>query len=160
MSNVVSLHDAVAERGRLAANDKTVVFTNGCFDLLHVGHVRALEEARALGDALIVAVNSDGSVRRLKGAGRPVVPAAERAEIVGALECVDLVTIFDDSGPERLLAILKPDVHCKGGDYASADLLPEAALVGAFGGRVALVSHTAGRSTSALLRAIARRAIP
>jgi rfaE bifunctional protein nucleotidyltransferase chain/domain len=159
MSNVVSLEDAVKERVRLAMDDKTVVFTNGCFDLLHVGHVRALEEAHALGDALIVAINSDESVRRLKGAGRPVVPQADRAEIVGALEC-DLVTICDDASPERLLAILKPDVHCKGGDYRSAELLPEAALVDAFGGRVAVVSHTAARSTAALLRAIAGRTAP
>ena len=156
MTRVVSLHEAVATRDAFAVDGKTVVFTNGCFDLLHVGHVRALEEARSLGDALVVAVNSDASVRRLKGAGRPVVPQAERAEIVGALECVDVVTIFDDPSPERLLAILRPDVHCKGGDYHSADLLPEAALVGSFGGRVAVVSHTAGRSTSALLQAIAR----
>jgi rfaE bifunctional protein nucleotidyltransferase chain/domain len=128
-----------------------VVFTNGCFDLLHVGHVRYLQAARGLGDALVVGVNSDASVRGLKGRTRPIVPAEERAEVVAALACVDYVTIFDESTPERLLAYLRPDLHVKGGDYREEEL-PEAPLVRSWGGRVVLLPLTPGRSTTRLVK--------
>ena len=93
------------------------MFTNGCFDILHIGHVRYLEAARALGDVLVVGVNTDDSVRRLKGPDRPLNPEAERAEILAALECVDCVTLFDEATPIELILAIKPDIHCKGGDY-------------------------------------------
>jgi rfaE bifunctional protein nucleotidyltransferase chain/domain len=133
---------------------KTVVWTNGCFDLLHVGHVRGLQEARTLGDVLIVGVNSDESVRRLKGPERPIVPDAERAEVLAALACVDYVVIFGEATPEAALARLKPDVHCKGGDYAppSQKPIPEAELVRSYGGRIAFLSLTPGISTTELAR--------
>src|SRR5947208_2386142 len=109
--------DLLNERERLHAAGKTLVFTNGVFDILHVGHVRYLEQARALGDALVVAINSDRSVRELKGEGRPLVNENERAEVVAALRAVDHVTIFDDISPRSLIAQLLPDVLVKGGDY-------------------------------------------
>jgi rfaE bifunctional protein nucleotidyltransferase chain/domain len=139
----------------LRAGGGRVVFTNGCFDLLHVGHVRYLQAARCLGDALVVGVNSDASVRRLKGEARPVVPEEERAEVLAALACVDYVTIFDESTPERLLAYLRPDVHVKGGDYAEEDL-PEAPLVRSWGGQVVILPLTPGRSTTELVRKLER----
>ncbi len=113
----------------------TVVFTNGCFDILHVGHVRFLEQARSLGDMLVVGLNSDESVRRLKGSQRPVVPETDRAEILAALECVDCVTMFSEDLPIEIILDLKPSVHVKGGDYKPEDL-PEADAVRQGGGRV------------------------
>ena len=135
---------------------KTVVWTNGCFDLLHVGHVRSLQAAKRLGDVLIVGLNSDSSVRGLKGPGRPVVSEAERSELLSALECVDHVVIFDDFTPERLLGLLKPDIHCKGADYAppSGKLIPERALVEAYGGKVIFLPVIEGLSTTILLNRI------
>lgn len=127
------------------------VWTNGCFDLLHVGHVRFLEQARALGEVLIVGVNSDDSVRELKGPDRPLVPALERAEIVAALGAVDVVTIFPETNPIEILRELQPDIHCKGGDYADAGELPETETVRAYGGRVEILGLTPGSSTSNLL---------
>jgi rfaE bifunctional protein nucleotidyltransferase chain/domain len=127
-----------------------VVFTNGCFDLLHVGHTRYLQAARALGDVLVVGVNSDASVRRLKGQERPIVPEAERAELLAALACVDYVTLFDQDTPEQLLACLRPDIHCKGGDYRAEDL-PETPLVRSWGGKVVILPLTPARSTSRLV---------
>jgi D-glycero-beta-D-manno-heptose 1-phosphate adenylyltransferase len=153
MSNVVSLHDAVTERGRLAANDKTVVFTNGCFDLLHVGHVRYLQGSAAEADRLIVAVNDDASVARLKGAGRPTMPLNERAEIVAAFSCVDYVVPFGDDTVDRLLRRVKPDVHCKGTDY-TVDTVPERAVVQAYGGRTAIVGDAKDHASRDLLRKI------
>lgn len=129
--------------------DKVVVFTNGCFDLLHVGHVRLLQEAKELGDILIVGLNSDRSVKKLKGEGRPLVAAEERAEILSALAAVDFVTIFDEDTPETLLLELKPDWHVKGGDYKPGEL-PEAKTVASYGGKVKTLSHTPERSTSRL----------
>jgi rfaE bifunctional protein nucleotidyltransferase chain/domain len=131
-----------------------VVFTNGCFDLLHVGHVRCLQAARGLGDVLVVGVNSDASVRRLKGETRPLVPEEERAEVLAALACVDYVTIFEESTPERLLAHLRPDVHVKGGDYREEEL-PEAPLVRSWGGQVVLLPLTPGRSTTEVAKKLA-----
>jgi D-glycero-beta-D-manno-heptose 1-phosphate adenylyltransferase len=135
----------------LRAAGGRVVFTNGCFDLLHVGHVRYLQAARRLGDALVVGVNSDRSVRGLKGEDRPIVSQEERAEILAALACVDYVTIFEEPTPERLLASVRPDVHVKGGDYREEDL-PEAPLVRSWGGEVVLLPLTQGRSTTGLAR--------
>ncbi len=132
----------------------TVAFANGCFDLLHVGHVRYLQGARAEGERLVVAVNSDSSVRRLKGEGRPILNEGARAELVGALACVDYVVVFDDPTVDRLLTVLKPDVHCKGTDY-TVDTVPERETVRAYGGRVAIVGDPKDHSTGALLTRLA-----
>jgi len=144
------LAEAVA-RDRAAG--LSIAFANGCFDLLHVGHVRYLRAAKAQADRLIVAVNDDRSVAALKGAGRPVQSAADRAEIVGALEGVDYVVVFGDANVERLLMRLKPDVHCKGTDY-TVDTVPERAVVGAYGGRIAIVGDPKDHSTRDLLKKV------
>lgn len=154
---VLSWEELASRLAPLRAAGKRVVFTNGCFDLLHVGHVRCLEAARRLGDVLIVGVNSDASVRHLKGPGRPLLPAQERAELVAALGCVDFVTLFEEPTPERLLAFLKPDVHAKGADYHEEDL-PEAPLVRSWGGEVRILPLTPGRSTTELVKEAVRRA--
>jgi D-beta-D-heptose 7-phosphate kinase/D-beta-D-heptose 1-phosphate adenosyltransferase len=133
-----------------------VVFTNGCFDLLHAGHVDLLERAAALGDILVVGVNSDGSVRRIKGAGRPIVPLSERMEILAGLRAVDYVVPFAEETPARLIAALRPDVLVKGGDYRPSDIAGRS-TVEADGGRVVVMPLRRGRSTSALIRR-ARRA--
>jgi rfaE bifunctional protein nucleotidyltransferase chain/domain len=141
----------------------TVVLTNGVFDLLHMGHVRYLQEARALGDVLAVGLNDDASVRRLKGERRPLIPLRERAVVLAALECVDLVVPFGEDTAETLLAELKPDLYVKGGDYDVAAApgqpghLPEAQVVAGYGGRVAILSYLDGCSTSALIETIVRR---
>jgi rfaE bifunctional protein nucleotidyltransferase chain/domain len=128
----------------------TIAFANGCFDLLHVGHVRYLQGAAAEGDRLIVAVNDDESVRRLKGAGRPILPAADRAEIVTSVRGVDYVVIFDGETVAPLLELLRPDVHCKGTDY-TVDTVPERETVRAYGGRIAIVGDPKRHSTRELL---------
>jgi rfaE bifunctional protein nucleotidyltransferase chain/domain len=133
-----------------------VVLANGCFDLLHVGHVRYLSAARGLGDALVVGLNSDASVRRLKGPGRPVMPADERAELIGALASVDLVVVFDDDSAEALIARLRPDVHAKGTDYTE-ESVPERAAVLAAGGRVAIAGDPKSHATRDLIAAIMAR---
>ena len=127
-----------------------IVLANGCFDVLHVGHIRYLAGARELGDVLVVGVNSDEQVARLKGPGRPVLPASERAELVASLESVTYVTIFDEPTVEELLLTLKPDVHAKGTDYTE-DSVPERAVVRSYGGRVAIVGDPKDHSTSAIL---------
>jgi rfaE bifunctional protein nucleotidyltransferase chain/domain len=137
----------------LRQSGKAVVFTNGCFDLLHVGHVRYLQEARKQGDCLVVAVNSDRSVRQIKGPGRPIIPEEQRAEVVAALGCVDWVTIFDEPDPLILIKLLKPDVLVKGGDW------PEEKIVGASevkeaGGTVSRVPLEVGVSTSDILEKV------
>lgn len=137
----------------------TISFANGCFDLLHVGHVRYLQGARAEADRLVVAVNSDASVRRLKGEGRPILDEAARAELVAALACVDYVVVFGDATVDRLLAALKPDVHCKGTDY-TADTVPERETVRAYGGRVAIVGDPKTHSTRELLTKLAGSSTP
>jgi rfaE bifunctional protein nucleotidyltransferase chain/domain len=132
---------------------KTVVWTNGCFDLLHLGHVRNLQAARALGDVLVVGVNNDQSVRALKGPGRPIVPAAERAEILAALRSVDYVLIFDELTPEAVLTRLEPEIHCKGADYAPphGKPIPEAPVVARYGGRIEFLPFVPGLSTTDLV---------
>src|SRR2546427_2435878 len=136
------LVDAVA-RDRAAG--RTIAFANGCFDLLHVGHVRYLEGAAAEGDRLIVAVNDDRSVSALKGPRRPILSAADRAELVAALRGVDYVIVFGDPNVGRLLTLLKPDVHCKGTDYA-VDTVPERAIVQAYGGRTPILGESKSHS--------------
>ena len=132
------------------AAGRSVAFANGCFDVLHVGHVRYLADAAAQADRLIVAINDDESVRKLKGPGRPILNAGDRAEIIAALESVDYVVVFPDPDVRRLLTLLKPDVHCKGTDYTT-DTVPERDTVLAYGGRVAIVGDPKDHSTRDLL---------
>ncbi len=154
-------------QGHRAAG-KTIVFTNGCFDLLHLGHVRYLQAARDLGDLLIVGLNSDESTRRLKGPERPLVPERERAEVLAALACVDYVTIFEEDTAVALVRLLRPNVYVKGGDYSGSASqsepsainhakLPEAAPVLAAGGQVRLIPYLPGHSTSELIQRIVQR---
>jgi D-beta-D-heptose 7-phosphate kinase / D-beta-D-heptose 1-phosphate adenosyltransferase len=147
---------AAALAARVWAAGGTVVATGGCFDLLHAGHVATLRAARDLGDCLVVCLNSDASVRRLKGVGRPVVPEADRVAVLEALGCVDAVVPFDEPTPEAVLARLRPDVFAKGGDYALADL-PEAALLATWGGQAVVLPYLEGRSTTQLVEEVARR---
>lgn len=155
----------VVERARLVgicrarqARGERVVVTNGCFDLLHVGHVRYLQAARALGDCLVVGLNADESVRRLKGPNRPLIPGAERAEVLAALSCVDYVVLFDEDTAADLVRAVRPDVYVKGGDYGSGSKpLPEAEVVASYGGEVVLAPFTPGRATSSIIAEILDR---
>jgi rfaE bifunctional protein nucleotidyltransferase chain/domain len=153
---IARLEDALTWRRRLAAEGRKVVFTNGCFDLIHRGHVELLRAARREGDALVVGVNGDASVRRLKGPNRPLVPAADRAEVLAALEMVDQVVLFDDDTPARLVEALLPDVLVKGADWAEEAIVGREAVEGA-GGRVVRVPILPGRSTRSLVRIILER---
>lgn len=132
---------------------RRVVFTNGCFDLLHVGHVRLLQAAKSYGDLLVVGLNSDSSVRRLKGERRPVVPEGERAEVLAAMGCVDFVVIFPEDTPCRLISEIRPDVHVKGGDY-DMDKIPEAAVVKACGGVMRRFEFVGGHSSTNIVKRI------
>jgi len=145
------LVDAVA---RERAAGKSIALANGCFDLLHVGHLRYLQAAAGEAYRLIVAVNDDASVAALKGAGRPILAAADRAELVAALRGIDYVVVFSDATVERLLLLLKPDVHCKGTDY-TVDTVPERAVVAGYGGRTAIVGDPKQHATRELLKRIA-----
>src|SRR6476619_3455425 len=149
-AKILSIEQMLAERRRLRAAGARLVFTNGVFDLLHVGHVRYLAQARALGDALVVALNSDRSVRELKGADRPLKGEQERAEIIAALRAVDYVTIFDDVSPRSLIGKLLPDVLVKGGDYA-LDQIHGREEVEAAGGRVISLPFVEGASTTEII---------
>jgi rfaE bifunctional protein nucleotidyltransferase chain/domain len=147
----------ILDRNRLIArvaiarkNGARIVLANGCFDILHVGHARYLEGARALGDLLVVAINSDEQVRALKGAGRPLVPERERAEIIASLRAVDFVTIFTEPTVEALLQAIRPDIHAKGTDYTE-DSVPERDVVRSYGGRVAIVGDPKDHSTSGFI---------
>ena len=133
---------------------KKIVFTNGCYDLLHIGHIRCFKEAKKLGDILVVALNSDCSVRALKGPPRPIVPQEERAEILAALECVDYVTIFDQDNPREMISLLKPDILVKGGDW-TVDTIVGRDIVESYGGKVFSLPLVAGVSTTAMVNAIA-----
>ena len=135
------------------AGGRTIAFANGCFDVLHVGHVRYLEGARREADVLVVGVNGDASVRRLKGEGRPVLPEADRALLVAAVRAVDHVVVFPDDDVSRLLLALRPDVHCKGTDY-TPDTVPEKGVVRSYGGRVAIVGDPKRHDTRVLLERI------
>ena len=156
MAPLVGIEEAARQAAEWRSRGRRVVLANGCFDLLHVGHVRYLSAARGLGDALIVGLNSDASVRRLKGPGRPVMPADERAELIGALAAVDLVVVFDDDSAEALIARLRPDVHAKGTDYTE-ESVPERAAVLAAGGRVAIAGDPKSHATRDLIAAIMAR---
>jgi rfaE bifunctional protein nucleotidyltransferase chain/domain len=149
-SKILSRAELFAAAKRERAAGKRIVFANGGFDLLHVGHVRYLEASRREGGWLVVGVNSDQSVRRAKGAGRPILPEAERAEIVAALACVDAVVLFEEDSPAELLRELTPDVHAKGTDYTSASV-PERDVVAAYGGQTAIVGDPKDHSTTEII---------
>ena len=153
MGRIVTEEELLALVGADRAAGRTIAFANGCFDVLHVGHTRYLAGAAAEAHRLIVAVNDDRSVKQLKGAGRPVLSAADRAEMVAALEGVDYVITFSDPDVNRLLNLLKPDVHCKGSDY-TVDTVPERQTVLAYGGRIAIVGDPKDHSTRDLLARI------
>jgi rfaE bifunctional protein nucleotidyltransferase chain/domain len=159
MQKILSWTSLLEKREAWRQAGKTVVWTNGCFDLIHVGHVRSLQSARRFGDVLVVGVNSDTSVRKLKGPQRPVVPETERAEILAALECVTAVCIFDDDTPERPLAELRPEIHCKGEDYKPprGKPIPEAAVVSSYGGKIEFIPFETGTSTTGLIQSIKSR---
>jgi len=140
----------------LKVKGKRIVFTNGCFDLLHIGHVRYLEEAKSLGDILVVGVNSDASVRSLKGPNRPILPEEERAEILSGLGCVDYVTIFDEPTPSNLISLLLPHILVKGGDWAKEATVGWETVEGA-GGEVVILPFVEGSSTSQLIETILKR---
>jgi len=140
---------------RLKSEGKRLVLTNGCFDLLHVGHIRCLRGAKALGDVLIVAVNSDESMKKLKRTGRPIMPEEERIEILEALECIDYITLFSEERLDRLLLILKPHIHAKGTDYTE-ETVPERETVLSYGGKIAIVGDAKSHSTTELMSDIAK----
>jgi D-beta-D-heptose 7-phosphate kinase/D-beta-D-heptose 1-phosphate adenosyltransferase len=154
---IINLEELLRVREGLRAEGRGLVFTNGCFDILHVGHVRYLAEARRLGDALLVAINSDRSVRRLKGPNRPVMNEAERAEILAALSSVDFVTVFDEESPRKLIAEVLPDVLVKGGDYR-LDEIHGREEVEAAGGRVLSLPFVEGASTTGIIERIRMKA--
>lgn len=158
MGRVVSVEELLAELPALRAAGRRIAFANGHFDLIHVGHLRYLQAAKAEGDLLVVAINDDDSVARLKGAGRPIVPAAERAELLAALSPVDFVVVFSGDSPAPLLAALRPDVHCKGPDYGTPERVPEFETVRSYGGRTALVGDPKDHATSDLISKV--RALP
>ncbi len=154
----------VIERGKLKEKveelrkeGKRIVFTNGCFDIIHLGHIHYLREAKSKGDVLIVGLNSDESVRKVKGEKRPLMTQGDRAEILASLEMVDFVVLFDEPTPDELIKIVRPDVHIKGGDYTSPDELPEAGLVRSLGGEVCLARKVEGKSTTNIINIILER---
>lgn len=149
-NKILSREELETTLNRHRESGERIVFTNGCFDILHVGHARYLAQARALGDLLVVGLNSDFSVRGLKGPGRPLVPEAERAEMLAHLESIDYICLFDESRPDSLLEIVKPRIHAKGGDYRVEDL-PEANVVRRNGGAVILLPLVEGRSTTSII---------
>lgn len=153
LSKILTLPSFLAERARMRAAGRTLVMTNGCFDILHVGHVRSLVHARALGDALLVAINSDRAVRALKGPSRPVTGEGERAELLACLACVDHIVVFDGDDAKELIRAVRPDVHAKGTDYTE-ETVPERAEVLACGGRVAIVGDPKDHSTKETIRRI------
>ncbi|HEY2458116.1 MAG TPA: D-glycero-beta-D-manno-heptose 1-phosphate adenylyltransferase [Candidatus Acidoferrum sp.] len=156
-SNVLTLEESIVRFAKEKRNGKRVVFTNGCFDLLHPGHIQSLEAARALGDFLIVGINSDASVRELKGQARPVLPEQERAEILANLESVDAVLIFPELTPQKTIAALLPDVLVKGGDWPGDQIIGREEVEAA-GGQVVRIEIVPGYSTSAILEKI--RSLP
>ncbi|MBC7871412.1 MAG: adenylyltransferase/cytidyltransferase family protein [Chitinophagaceae bacterium] len=157
MNNLLTLEQAQTARAQLQTVNGTLVFTNGHFDLLHVGHLDYLEKARALGDALYVGLNGDRSTVRLKGVGRPLVPAVERARLLLALRVVSAVIIFDDDTADGLISALQPDIYVKGGDYADK-VLPERPTVETYGGKIVLIDYLPGHSTTALIARV--KALP
>lgn len=163
MGEILTLEAAASRREVLRNSGQTLVFTNGHFDLLHVGHLDYLEKARALGDALYIGLNGDASTRRLKGEGRPIVPAAERARLLAALAPVSAVIIFDEDTASGLITVLQPEIYAKGGDYAAPagqtpKPLPERPVVESYGGSIVLIDYLPDHSTSALIARI--KALP
>jgi glycerol-3-phosphate cytidylyltransferase len=156
VGRIVSLEELIKLLNSEERKSK-VVFTNGCFDLIHLGHVRYLKEAKNLGDILVVGLNSDYSVKKLKGKGRPILPQEARAEIISSLSFVDYVVIFDEETPERLISLIKPDVHVKGGDYKGKEI-PERKIVESYGGKVILVNMVKGYSTTSLIEKVKKDA--
>lgn len=152
----MTLKEAAVLAARLRAEGKRIVLANGCFDLLHVGHIRYLREARSLGDVLFVGINADATVARLKGAGRPLMPADERAELLASLRSVDHVVVFEEDSADRLVSAIRPDVHAKGTDYTT-ESVPEAGTVRAAGGRVAITGDPKDHSTRDLIGLIVER---
>ncbi len=150
MGKILDREKLRAEVERLRREGKKIVFTNGCFDILHVGHVRYLQAARDLGDVLVLALNSDSSVRSIKGEKRPVVPEGERAEVISALKCVDYVTLFGEDTPLALIELLKPDILVKGGDWAEEKVVGRES-VRKWGGRVAIIPQVEGASTTNII---------
>jgi len=155
MSKILDLNALIRERALLRDKGQTLVFTNGCFDLLHPGHVRYLAQARALGDALLVAVNSDRSVQIVKGQGRPILNEKERAEVIAALQAVDYVTVFDEETPHSLIIKLRPDVLVKGGDWPLDDIVGREEVEAA-GGKVLSLPFLEGSSTTEIIERIKR----
>ncbi len=153
MGSIFDREELILHVAQEKRNGRRIVFTNGCFELLHPGHLKCLEEARELGDFLVVAINSDESVRRLKGSGRPLVPQEERAEVLAALECVDAVVVFDEETPRELIAKLLPDVLVKGGDWGPDEIVGREEVEAA-GGKVVSIAIAQGWSTSEILRKI------
>lgn len=158
MGRVLTIDEAIAEAARRRLAGERIAFANGHFDLVHVGHLRYLVAARAEGDALFVGINDDDSVARLKGPGRPIVPASERAELLAALIPVDVVVVFPGDSPAPLIAALRPDVHCKGTDYGSPERVPEYHVVQGYGGVTRLVGDPKDHATSDLIARV--RSLP
>jgi D-beta-D-heptose 7-phosphate kinase/D-beta-D-heptose 1-phosphate adenosyltransferase len=156
VQKIKSLDEIVQIRERLRREGKKLVFTNGCFDLLHAGHVRYLNQARALGDALVVAVNSDRSVREIKGEGRPITPEDERAEVLAALACVDYVFLFDDLTPQRVIDAIVPDVLAKGADWGTSEIVGRQTVESA-GGTVRRIPLVKGTATSTIIKKVLTR---
>jgi D-beta-D-heptose 7-phosphate kinase/D-beta-D-heptose 1-phosphate adenosyltransferase len=153
MNKIYPKEELKAEIERLKRGGRKIIFTNGCFDILHAGHTRYLREAKKLGDVLILALNSDHSVRSIKGEKRPIVPEAERAEVVASLASVDYVTVFDELTPLALIEFLRPDVIVKGGDWGEKDIVG-AEAVGKWGGRVAIMPEIEGASTTNVIEKV------
>jgi len=153
MKNVISLKRLLKELAPLREKGRKVVFTNGCFDIIHAGHVRYLTKARSLGDMLVVGLNSDASVRAIKGPSRPIVPESERAEVLGALRCVDYVVIFNEDRPLSLITALLPDILVKGSDWAAHEIVG-GDVVKESGGRVARIRLLKGRSTTNIIKRV------
>ena len=152
-NKVMERNELVQEVAHLQAAGRRVVFTNGCFDILHAGHVRYLNAAKAAGDVLVLGLNSDASVRRLKGESRPINGEEDRAEVLAGLAAVDYVVIFDEPTAEPLVELLKPDVYVKGGDY-TVERLPEARIVASYGGETVLIPEVPGRSSTNMIKKI------
>jgi rfaE bifunctional protein nucleotidyltransferase chain/domain len=150
-ARILNRDDLMARVQSAKEEGQTIVLTNGCFDVLHAGHIRYLEGARELGDLLVVAINADAQVRKLKGIGRPILAEHDRAELVASIEGVDFVTIFEEPTVEQLLLSIKPDVHAKGTDYTE-ETVPERDVVRSFGGRVAIVGDPKNHSTSEMIK--------
>jgi len=153
MGEVLEITGLIEKVKELKAEGKTIVTTNGCFDIIHAGHVRYLKQAKQLGDVLIVCLNSDNSVKRLKGPTRPLNPQDDRAEVLAGLAAVDYVAIFEQDTPSDTLGRIKPDIHVKGGDY-SEETLPEAAIIKAGGGKIKFIPLVEGRSTTNIIKRI------